>query len=1573
MAERRGDPELNPRPKVTGGRAPGPDPETGGAVDDGANPEDVPYEQMRDQILEEVDAATDLLVEQLKAEAAAQEMEAAGATQNQPPGQEPPAYTTLSRAVEAAQEIADQALLDLNVVIDNVNSTMPGPDLEVIKTQHRVKTADSLIRAYALENAISQTSAAEFLRSHTDDLIRFSVVVPVENYSGNVNAVLSDLADSGYTVASVKSFWRTGNRYPGLNITLTNSSGTRMEVQFPTPAAAALSDLTHRDYQVLRLPGAVVAARVEAFGHILEINRRAGVDQQIPDTSTLEIPVSPGRDQPNTRPIDNSPERWFTKHSEVGRLYRNQLSKLGPEGRSIAERLETAGFSEEVRTRLARAIEGAIQDAAQPPDLLRGDRPGSARTGEPLHPGAVSGTDQGDPAASSDEDVDVRPDDGSSPPDGRLRPGGRPGLESRPEAGRGDSDTAEGSTAERSGAPDVDERGSRPPTGLSEPASEDVGPPPRQSGGKDMSDSPDESTQRVLGASEPHPSTPRPYAETRAELLTSLAERTANLIETIPQESIQKLWDAVAKAGPIADEAMRDLSDVAQAWNRANGTSIELAGTEFRVKPTSSLARKYAIANNVTPQNATAFAETVDDLVRFSALIPEIDYGKTVLGFLAALAEQGYALQGDEPIVNLWKAGNLFHGLSVKLVHEASGQLIELQFPTRASYVLGKATHPDYEIYRFAFESVAKRVEAIAHYVLLNLQADIDGRLPDTTGLPEAQGNGPDKFFDAEGEMSRYYRAQVRQRGMSVARHLANAGFPEEIQRTINDAVKGDSKDGQQKSRRGRRAGRGVRERAGLLPSAESGPGSDGQPVRGAGVDGVNEGSAPESSDADVDVRSGDGPIRVGRERSTTGEQDQGSGPDPGRGDSDTAEGSTAERSGTPDVDERGSGTPPGLNEQAAKDGRRPPRQTGGRDGSSESTPEPDAEPDPLDTRTTRIPAPPPTPERAFRHAYRTRTMAGFARNLNFADAVRHARDQLARLAAPEVFATLSDEEVVAIQDYTTNSQAISEAIRSGDPSRLAPFAAQIQLITSGLNRLPAHVGPVHRHIYVPASPERATTLSVTPEQVSDRYQVGDIVTEPGPVSTDVNPHVAQADRVLFEIHSHTGRLIQPLSSKHNEEVEVLFAPGSQFQVVDKVRVDIIEDGQPTGRYVWKYVLNDVSATAQPSAEPDRGAEVDTFEALVAALEATADVPGSGHITSMGDLDPAQRTALEEAQAMAARALTGEEVPADVSWRTVEPDGPGTVPQGLEVRVGDRTFVILVGPAPAATTSDVTQSRVGIDERGGVHVSVSPEAMTDLEPLIAAGIHLALELAQDADRNPDRTRSLDARRIIARGILSQGAMPAGASRVDRDFSVPGRYDVRHADGTVRVDIELQPEVDLETSDPGISWVGTSADGITISFSPESRRVPYNPSSTRPSAPRRGYRLVAPSIRKWPKSRAWQRRLRRACTPGRSRKSRSLTLPTSTWYADDRQRSSKPSWPCQRPTTSPSAGRACESTTSTLFKWLSPPARIWTRSPPSCRRRSRRPLSGPLRPYDRAPKTTPRSSWSGKWWRSPRST
>lgn len=143
-----------------------------------------------------------------------------------------------------------------------------------------------------------------------------------------------------------------------------------------------------------------------------------------------------------------------------------------------------------------------------------------------------------------------------------------------------------------------------------------------------------------------------------------------------------------------------------------------------------------------------------------------------------------------------------------------------------------------------------------------------------------------------------------------------------------------------------------------------------------------------------------------------------------------------------------------------------------------------------------------------------------------------------------------SEPEAVTISAYTESEhpfghKAVNDALRgiTNDLSRVAPV---VEILDEAIARMPKFPGTVGRH------------LNLSPEVLA-RYEIGEIVTEPGYViSTNVVAPPFKERPHLLEIDQRSGTLIKEFSVTPGQH-EVLLPRGLRFQVV--IRVDF-----PDGR-----------------------------------------------------------------------------------------------------------------------------------------------------------------------------------------------------------------------------------------------------------------------------------------------------------------------------------------------------------------------------------------------------------------------
>lgn len=135
--------------------------------------------------------------------------------------------------------------------------------------------------------------------------------------------------------------------------------------------------------------------------------------------------------------------------------------------------------------------------------------------------------------------------------------------------------------------------------------------------------------------------------------------------------------------------------------------------------------------------------------------------------------------------------------------------------------------------------------------------------------------------------------------------------------------------------------------------------------------------------------------------------------------------------------------------------------------------------------------------------------------------------------------AHLSDDQVAAIHGYTTNEgyTQLNPALR-GQTAMTPEVEAFATHLNEGLDRLPAHNGTTFRGHSPPAS-------------VLDEYRPGNSVFDAAPKSTAADGSKAFTGQLRETVQGQTGRDISAFSNY--DEAEVLFKPGTRFEVLDRI------------------------------------------------------------------------------------------------------------------------------------------------------------------------------------------------------------------------------------------------------------------------------------------------------------------------------------------------------------------------------------------------------------------------------------
>lgn len=133
----------------------------------------------------------------------------------------------------------------------------------------------------------------------------------------------------------------------------------------------------------------------------------------------------------------------------------------------------------------------------------------------------------------------------------------------------------------------------------------------------------------------------------------------------------------------------------------------------------------------------------------------------------------------------------------------------------------------------------------------------------------------------------------------------------------------------------------------------------------------------------------------------------------------------------------------------------------------------------------------------------------------------------------------LSDDQVAAIHGYTTNEgyTQLNPALRGQTPMTPETQAFSTHL-TDGMDQLPPYDG-------------LSTRGSSPPQSVIDQYQPGATVSDAAPKSTATDPNKAFSGSLIEKVQGTSGRDISAFSNY--DEAEVLYKPGTQFEVLDRV------------------------------------------------------------------------------------------------------------------------------------------------------------------------------------------------------------------------------------------------------------------------------------------------------------------------------------------------------------------------------------------------------------------------------------
>ncbi|MGC4890581.1 hypothetical protein [Micromonospora sp. DT227] len=227
------------------------------------------------------------------------------------------------------------------------------------------------------------------------------------------------------------------------------------------------------------------------------------------------------------------------------------------------------------------------------------------------------------------------------------------------------------------------------------------------------------------------------------------------LIQSLAPADQEALFDAAQVAKERADQTLTVMRRVTDAV-RASGIDVTLVGVRHRAKTVSSLARKFRDRNLREHIDLATFLATNKDSVRFSVRVPSVGYSSAVHTVLARLEAEGYERRDDADMVPFWWPGGRWFGLTTTLRYR--GRLIEVEFPTAASWRTAKQARRFHEVVRLKTAPMPERVSAYLSLLRLNRDNGLNRDLPHPlTGLPKSREKGLAELVRVRGNEWRSY------------------------------------------------------------------------------------------------------------------------------------------------------------------------------------------------------------------------------------------------------------------------------------------------------------------------------------------------------------------------------------------------------------------------------------------------------------------------------------------------------------------------------------------------------------------------------------------------------------------------------------------------------------------------------------------------------------------------------------------------------------------------------------------------------------------------------------------------
>lgn len=231
-----------------------------------------------------------------------------------------------SRLVQLAAEACPAVEARLKFLADTHNGTMVG-------LEYKIKPQASLSRKMAAMWSGPQLSLQDVIDAQYD-VLRFTMLLPLERHAFKVESVLADLSKEGFPNVEIKNYWNALT-YRGINCILTTPMGIRFELQFHTAQSFdQKQNRTHLLYEALRVEKHALKQNLYYMDMV------AMWDTVVTPADILSVGTEKVQPPPQLRNVTADESEAIARIVEVKNQVRNALRPLFESLRKIEPRID---------------------------------------------------------------------------------------------------------------------------------------------------------------------------------------------------------------------------------------------------------------------------------------------------------------------------------------------------------------------------------------------------------------------------------------------------------------------------------------------------------------------------------------------------------------------------------------------------------------------------------------------------------------------------------------------------------------------------------------------------------------------------------------------------------------------------------------------------------------------------------------------------------------------------------------------------------------------------------------------------------------------------------------------------------------------------------------------------------------------------------------------------------------------------------------------------------------------------------------------------------------------------------